>query len=337
MSASPMCSPLIIGSLRALTPMIPAPMCGISDRAMRELAREMGCELVMTEMISAEGFRRRDRKTQNLIDAEGERAPVGVQLFGDNPEAFGESARILEDQGVALVDINAGCPARKVVGSNGGSALLKDLPLLGRILQAARAATSLPLTLKYRSGWDVDSLVYLDVARLAEGEGIDAVTLHPRTRAQGFSGHSNWEHIAEVKDAVRLPVIGNGDITSGADARAMVTQTGCDAVMIGRAYMGAPWILRAAIQALTTDAVDEVIDRPPSVAERLEMLMRHGRRMAERKGERRGVIESRKLVTGYLKGVRNSRPLRMSLMRVETLEGMEEQIEIHHPHLTDGL
>ena len=301
-------------------------MAGISDRSARDIARLMGCDLVFTEMASAEGLRRADRKTFALLDMEGEAPPVSVQVFGREPAAFAEAARILQDRGAHAIDINAGCPARKVIHSGCGVALLQDLPRLAAILRETRRAISLPLTLKYRAGWDTDCLVHLEVARMAQSEGVDALTLHPRTGSQGFSGHANWALIGEAKQSIAIPVIGNGDISSGADARRMVAQTGCDAVMIGRCYMGNPWVLRAAIKALTTNASDAECDRPVALDERLGLMMSHARSMAARKGERRGVIEMRKFAAGYLKGVSNSKPLRMALMRCESLAAMEEAL-----------
>lgn len=301
-------------------------MAGVSDRSSREIARRMGCNLVYTEMISAEGLARGDAKTIGLIDTDGEAPPVAVQLFGVDPHRMAQAARIVQDRGADLIDINAGCPARKVVNSGAGAALLRDLPRLAAILRETRKAITIPLTLKIRSGWDAQSLVDVEAARMAEIEGLDAIALHPRTRQQAFGGAADWTRIAAVRQAVSIPVIGNGDVWCGADARRMARETGCDAVMIGRGAMGNPWALRAALEALTTDRPGAECDREVPVGERLTLMMDHARSMVARKGERRGVLEMRKLVSGYLKGIRDSRPLRMELMTCETLAQMEEKI-----------
>ncbi|MCX7048681.1 MAG: tRNA dihydrouridine synthase DusB [Candidatus Sumerlaeota bacterium] len=327
------CSPLSIGSLKSLAPVLPAPMAGYSDRTSREISREMGCDLVFTEMISAEGMRRLERKTVGMVDTDGEAPPVSVQIFGKDPAALAGAARVLQDRGASAIDINAGCPAKKVTNGGSGSGLLQDMPLLTGIVSQTRRAISIPLTLKFRLGWDLEHLVYMEVARMAEGEGVDAIILHPRTRQQGFGGAADWRRIAEVKQAVSIPVIGNGDVWTGADARRMVRETGCDGVMIGRGWMGNPWILRAALQALTTDAADAECDRPITLEERLAMLVNHARLMARRKGEARAAKEIRKFAHGYLKGVRNSKPLRAVLMRCATIGEIEEAIAAGRSYL----
>ena len=329
-----------LGPLAGLDPVIAAPMCGISDRATRDMVRQMGCALAFSEMISAEGFRRHDGPTWRLLDHEGEAPPRAVQIFGACPEAMAQAAALLVETGVQVVDINAGCPAKKVVNGGSGAALLRDLDRLRQIVRAVRRAVPADraaATLKIRSGWDAQSLVDLEVARMAEGEGLDALTLHPRVRAQAFSGHADWARIAAVKQAIAIPVVGNGDVWSGADARRMARQTGCDAVMVGRGYMGNPWVFQAVAQGLLTDRPEADIDQPPPVAEKIAAMVAHTRAMAGRKGERRGVIESRKLVHRYLKGIPNARPLKMALMETVTLEQVEEAVARHGSALGMGM
>lgn len=250
-----------------------APMAGLTDSLFRRFVRRLGgCGLVMTELVSAEGLvrARRARRPQRTLDYLGftpEERPIGAQLFGADPEVMAEAARLCQELGFDLVDINLGCPVPKVVRSRGGSALLRDLPLVGRILRRVRAALSIPLTLKYRSGWDERELVAVEVARLAQDCGLEAVTLHPRTRAQGFAGRADWSRIAEVKSAVGIAVIGNGDVTAPEDALRMAAETACDAVMIGRAAASHPWIFRQLAELLATGAYER-----PAESDRYRLL-----------------------------------------------------------------
>jgi tRNA-dihydrouridine synthase B len=221
-------------------------MAGVTDTVFRRFIRNLGgCGLIMTEFTSADGvLRAKDQKAKRYLHFYEDEHPISAQLFGSDPRVMAEAARMVEGLGFDLVDLNLGCPAKKVVKCNGGSGLLRDLPAIGRIFEAVKAAVKVPFTVKFRAGWSDDEIVCVELARMAESCGLAAVALHARTREQGYSGNARWEWIAAIKDAVKIPVIGNGDIRTPEDACAMVTQTGCDAVMIGRTAPSNPWIFR---------------------------------------------------------------------------------------------
>jgi nifR3 family TIM-barrel protein len=220
-------------------------MSGVTDTVFRRFIKKLGgCGLIMTEFTSADGVLRDQRVRGRYLHFYEDEHPVSAQLFGSSPSVLADAARLVEDLGFDLVDLNLGCPAKKVVKCNGGSGLLRDLPLIRQIFEAVRAAVKVPFTVKFRAGWNDDEIVCVELARMAESCGLGAVALHARTREQGYSGNARWEWIASVKQAVKIPVIGNGDIRSPEDACAIVAQTGCDAVMIGRMAPANPWIFR---------------------------------------------------------------------------------------------
>jgi tRNA-dihydrouridine synthase B len=237
---------LAIGTVTIAPATVLAPMAGVTDTVFRRFIRNLGgCGLIMTEFTSADGvLRKKDQKAKRYLHFYEDEHPISAQLFGSDPNVMAEAARVVEGLGFDLVDLNLGCPAKKVVKCNGGSGLLRDLPAIGRIFEAVRAAVNIPFTVKFRAGWSDDEIVCVELARIAESCGLAAVALHARTREQGYSGNARWEWIAAIKDAVKIPVIGNGDIRTPEDACAMVTQTGCDAVMIGRTAPSNPWIFR---------------------------------------------------------------------------------------------
>ena len=234
-----------IGGLVISPATVLAPMAGVTDTVFRRFIKNLGgCGLIMTEFTSADGVLRDQRVRGRYLHFYEDEHPISAQLFGSDPKVLGDAARLVEDLGFDLIDLNLGCPAKKVVKCNGGSGLLRDLPLIRQIFESVRAAVKIPFTVKFRAGWSDDEIVCVDLARLAEDCGLCAVALHARTREQGYSGNARWDWIASVKNTVKIPVIGNGDIRSPEDACAMVAQTGCDAVMIGRMAPANPWIFR---------------------------------------------------------------------------------------------
>lgn len=244
-----------------------APMAGVTDTIFRRVIRSLGgCGLIMTEFTSAEGVTRSAAKTLRYLYFDQDEHPIAAQLFGANPDVMATAAALVEDLGFDQIDINLGCPAKKVVRC-GGSGLLKDLQQLERVLAAVRAAAKIPMTIKMRSGWDDANIVAVEVARMAEGIGVEAVAVHPRTRTQAYSGQADWSIITRVKQAVRIPVIGNGDVRVPEDAERMIAETGCDAVMIGRTAATNPWIFRQMEQYFATGHYDE-----PSEVDRYRLL-----------------------------------------------------------------
>src|SRR6201981_1601904 len=265
-----------IGPILIAPATVLAPMAGVTDTVFRRLIRNQGgCGLIMTEFTSSQGVihslkTRKPTRTFRYLYFEPEEHPISAQLFGSDPQVMADAAKACEDFGVDIVDINFRCPVNKVVKCNGGSGLLRDLPLVEQILTKVRAAISIPLTMKFRAGWNDQDLVTVRMAQLAEDCGLQAIALHPRTREQGYSGHADWTRIAEVKAAVKIPVIGNGDILTPQDAVRMVEETGCDAVMIGRAASSNPWIFRQIADYIATGSYET-----PSETARYEIMRRY--------------------------------------------------------------
>jgi tRNA-dihydrouridine synthase B len=258
-----------LGRVRIAPATVLAPMAGVTDTVFRRFIRNLGgCGLIMTEFTSADGvLRAKDKKAKRYLHFYEDEHPISAQLFGSNPQVMGEAAKMVEGLGFDLVDLNLGCPAKKVVKCNGGSGLLRDLPAIGKIFETVRAAVKIPFTVKFRAGWNDQEIVCVELAKMAETCGLCAVALHARTREQGYSGTARWEWIAAIKDAVKIPVIGNGDIRTPEDASAMVTQTGCDAVMIGRTAASNPWIFRQIAQYTAMGRYDH-----PAESDRYEMI-----------------------------------------------------------------
>jgi tRNA-dihydrouridine synthase B len=254
-----------------------SPMAGLTDSVFRRLIKRLGgCGLVMTEFTSAEGLTRNSLKSKRMLFYHEEERPVTAQLFGADPERLAEAARMVEDLGFDAIDLNLGCPAKKVVKACGGSALLRETRLLEQILRTIREATAMPFTIKIRAGWDETEIVAVQVGKMAEDIGVDAVAFHARTRVQGFSGHSNWSLIGELKSYLRIPVIGNGDIVTPHDAFRMKKETGCDGVMIGRGALSNPWIFRQIDELQSGIPVTQ-----PDVADKYQLIKSYFRLLFE--------------------------------------------------------
>jgi len=300
-----------IGSLTLKNRVFLAPMAGITNLPMRLMAREGGASLTFTEMVSVNGLTRDGRKSFDLLKSVPADRPLGMQLFGDDAQMLAEAAKLVEEYG-ELIDINMGCPVRKVVGTGAGSALLKEPLKVAGIIRAVRQATKLPFTVKIRTGWVCGEESFLEIGRIAQEEGCDAVTLHPRSRAQMFEGHANWSRIAELKQALDIPVIGSGDLFSAADVAAMFNETGCDAVMVARGAMGNPWIFRESLSLLA--GAEPVL---PTPAERLAAARSHLALFREIEGERVALMEMRKHLSWYSKGLPGAAQFRAAVNRIE--------------------
>ena len=312
-----------IRSLDLKNPIILAPMAGISDLPYRLIMKPAGAALVFTEMVSAVGLVRAQgrNRTFELLDSRPEERPLGVQLFGSDPDYLAQGAQLVAGH-ADLIDLNLGCPVPKVTKGGGGSALLREPELVRRIVGSLRRVWDGPLTIKIRSGWDFENLNFLEIGRIAQEEGVDAITLHPRTRGQGFSGTADWSHLRQLKEALTIPVIGSGDIFTADDGLRMFAETSCDAIMIGRGGYGNPWLLTELSARLQGQKW-----QGPTVAERGEVAHQHLNLCVEIFGERKTLGEMRKHLCWYARGLNGAATFRQTINRAEEIETMHGLID----------
>jgi tRNA-dihydrouridine synthase B len=300
-----------IGSLQLKNNIFFAPMAGISDLPFRTVVRSFGCALAFTEMISATGLIRESGKTLRYLASSPEDRPLGVQLFGNDPETLAAAARIARDCGADLLDVNMGCPVKKVARTGSGSSLMRDPERVAAILRAVRNASNLPLTVKIRAGWNAHQINAVEIGQIVEECGADAIILHPRTADQGFGGRSDWGLIALLKNRLRIPVVGSGDVRSPEDAVRMLRETGCDGVMVGRGALGNPWLFGNILSHLSGSGISM-----PSLAEREEIIRRHLMLSIDVYGEQIGTRDFRKHLLWYTKGLRGGAQFRQAAGRI---------------------
>ena len=313
-----------IGNVEMENTFVLAPMAGVTDLPFRRLCKEQGAGLICMEMVSAKAISFHNKNTEALMEIAPEEHPVSMQLFGSEPELMAEVARSIEERPFDILDINMGCPVPKVVNNGEGSALLKDPDKIVRIVKAVSSAISKPVTVKLRIGFENVPVDIVDIARRTEDAGAKAIAIHGRTRQQYYSGKADWDTIRRVKEAVSIPVIGNGDVDSPLKAEAMIKETGCDAVMVGRAVRGNPWIFRELNHYF---AAGELLERP-SVEEIRDMILRHARAQIDLKGEFTGIREMRKHVAWYTSGMRHSAGLRRESNQISSYEELENLLKM---------
>jgi tRNA-dihydrouridine synthase B len=339
---------MVIGGVRVAPATVLAPMAGVTDTVFRRFIRnasmfqasaagileddpravdapitnqQSGCGLIMTEFTSADGLARmREAKRKRYLTYYEDEHPIAAQLFGSDPRTLANAARIVEDTGFDIIDLNLGCPAKRVVSCNGGSGLLRDIPLIASIFEQVRAAVRIPFTVKVRMGWDDKEIVCVELAQVAEESGLDAIALHARTREQGYSGQARWEYIAAVKNAVRIPVIGNGDVRTPEDAATMVAETGCDAVMIGRAAPANPWIFRQIAQYTAFGAYDQPteMDRYRMIRTYFVMLIEESNREGDPLGHPETCGKMKQFASWFTHGVPGGAALRKTIYEART-------------------
>lgn len=317
-----------------------APMAGVTDYSFRRLAREFGVDYCVSEMVSSKAMHFKDKKTAELAEIKNDDTPLGIQIFGHEPEIMAEAAYLLSSGTYehaknnnipAFIDINMGCPVKKIVTSGDGSALLKNPTLCGEIIKRVVEKSLVPVTVKIRAGWDADSINCVEIAKIAEQSGAYAICVHGRTREQMYEPYANWDYIRQVKEAVSIPVIGNGDIFTGKDAKDMLEQTGADSVMIGRGAMGNPFIFEE-IKCY----FDKKSYTPPSIFEKINVSRRHLSMLVSEKGEDIAVREARKHIAWYLKGERGSASVRNEVNSATSLDQLEEILSSYEKMLKEG-
>lgn len=312
-------SPFNIRTLTLPHRLVLAPMCDITLKPFRKICKDFGAGLVFNQMVSAKALTMDDKKSFRLMDFDEDERPVGLQVFGNNPDTLGEAARIMADKKPDVIDLNLGCPAKKIVSDGGGSALMANPQKLRIILKKMRAAIPGAFTVKIRAGWDEKSKNALDIARMAEDEGVDAVAIHARTRAQGYTGQSDWDFIKKLKEALAIPVIGNGDVKTADDARRMLLETGCDAVMTGRGAFETPWIFREFVSGESATL---------KASELKDLILKQYELARLFHGERGGILMMRKHLCAYTKGIRNGAEFRSQVIRLDDFGEIERQVSL---------
>lgn len=312
---------MYIKSIQIDPPLIAAPMAGITDQAFRLLAREFGASYVVSEMVSCKGLIYDQAKTWELLNIDEREQPIAVQIFGSVPLEMAKAAALIQEHTPACaIDINMGCPTPKIVKSGEGSALMLKPSLVGDIVRAVVSAVTIPVTVKTRKAWDLSSPTAVDIAKVVESAGASAIAVHGRTREQFYSGKADWDIIRRVKESVCIPVIGNGDVFSAADAHRLMTETGCDAVMVGRGAMGNPWLFYEIARAMKGESLLPA----PTIAERVSLARRHLQMAVERKGVYAGMREMRCHLAWYVKGLPRAAHLRDEINRADTIERIDE-------------
>lgn len=301
-----------------------APMAGVGDRAFRQLCKEYGAAYLVGEMVSAKGLLQCSKKSALLLESDREEHPCAVQLFGAEPSSMGLAVARAMDYHPDIIDINMGCPAPKIAGNGGGAALMKDIKLAAQIITAVKTASPVPVTVKFRKGWDSEQINGLEFARMAEGCGADAITIHGRTREQMYAPTADWDFIRQVKETVKIPVIGNGDVVSPETARALYQESGCDLVMVGRAALGTPWLFRQIADFLATGSYTPT---PPTTA-RMAVMQHHIELLVRYKGEHVGMREARKHCGWYMSGIRGAAALRRAAGTLEMLEDVQKLAQL---------
>lgn len=323
-----------IGNVTIKNKIVLAPMAGYSNTSFRKIIKEMGAGLIYAEMVSDKALTYQNQKTLDLLKMSEEERPIAQQIFGSDVETFVNAAKIVEEKmHPDIIDINMGCPVPKVaVSAQAGSALLKNPDKIKEIVSSVVNAVSVPVTVKIRLGWDEKSINCVEVAKVIESAGASAITLHARTRSDGYSGHARWEYIKKVKEAVRIPVIGNGDIKSAKDAKRMLEETGCDAVMIGRGVLGNPWLIKECVEYLNTGKMIETA----TFEERIAMMKKHFKLLKEDKSTKQALLEIRSNILFYLKGMPNGKEIKQKICETKTEEEIMKVLDEYLKELKTG-